>query len=220
MCIRDRTYRAWIYTEEGKRRTLQKNDIAACIANTDIFDFLIDIIPREEYNKIASIKKPPTDNFMPFNYPNPLGVSFPNLSFPSNPSLPLNPSFMNPSIMNSIGKNLMYPTNPPRNPASSQFSMPNSNFMYNMGAGGFPFPPGMNLDFSNPALSGLGALGNIGHDPNQNNNNNNRQDQLDKKQGGQAHRWFLDSFSWWTASGLFSFFSYRVLKYRQKKQIK
>ena len=35
----------------------QKNDIAQCIASTDIFDFLIDIIPREEYAKTAIMKK-------------------------------------------------------------------------------------------------------------------------------------------------------------------
>ncbi|KAE9453632.1 hypothetical protein C3L33_14461, partial [Rhododendron williamsianum] len=34
--------------EENKRRTLQKNDIAAAITRTDIFDFLVDIVPREE----------------------------------------------------------------------------------------------------------------------------------------------------------------------------
>ncbi len=32
----------------AKRRTLQKNDIAAAIARTDIFDFLVDIVPRDE----------------------------------------------------------------------------------------------------------------------------------------------------------------------------
>jgi len=51
------THRAWLHTEEGKRRTLRKNDIAQCIASTDIFDFLIDIIPREEYAKTAIMKK-------------------------------------------------------------------------------------------------------------------------------------------------------------------
>ncbi len=42
------THRAWFHTEESKRRTLQKIDIANCIAHTDIFDFLLDIIPKEE----------------------------------------------------------------------------------------------------------------------------------------------------------------------------
>lgn len=48
MFINELTLRAWIHTEENKRRTLQKNDIAAAIARTDIFDFLIDIVPRDE----------------------------------------------------------------------------------------------------------------------------------------------------------------------------
>ncbi|CBI24174.3 unnamed protein product, partial [Vitis vinifera] len=34
--------------EDNKRRTLQKNDIAAAISRTDVFDFLVDIIPRDE----------------------------------------------------------------------------------------------------------------------------------------------------------------------------
>lgn len=51
------THRAWQYTEEGKRRTLQKSDIAACIYNTEIFDFLMDIIPKEEMKQQAHTKK-------------------------------------------------------------------------------------------------------------------------------------------------------------------
>ncbi|KAJ3693522.1 hypothetical protein LUZ60_009002 [Juncus effusus] len=46
--ILELTLRAWIHTEENKRRTLQKNDIAAAIGRTDIFDFLVDIVPRDE----------------------------------------------------------------------------------------------------------------------------------------------------------------------------
>jgi len=48
MFINELTLRAWFHTEENKRRTLQKNDIAAAIARTDIFDFLVDIVPRDE----------------------------------------------------------------------------------------------------------------------------------------------------------------------------
>jgi nuclear transcription factor Y gamma len=47
MFIIEITYRAWLHTEENKRRTLQRNDISICIQRTDIFDFLIDIVPRE-----------------------------------------------------------------------------------------------------------------------------------------------------------------------------
>lgn len=41
--------RAYLHTEENKRRTLQRNDIAAAISKTDTFDFLIDIVPRDEF---------------------------------------------------------------------------------------------------------------------------------------------------------------------------
>lgn len=50
------THRAWLHTEESKRRTLQRIDIANCIAHTDIFDFLLDIIPKEEYKATQSRK--------------------------------------------------------------------------------------------------------------------------------------------------------------------
>ncbi|CAA0834767.1 Nuclear transcription factor Y subunit C-3 [Striga hermonthica] len=48
MFILELTLRSWSNTEENKRRTLQKNDIAAAITRTDIFDFLVDIVPRED----------------------------------------------------------------------------------------------------------------------------------------------------------------------------
>ncbi|KAF3503194.1 hypothetical protein F2Q69_00040103 [Brassica cretica] len=46
--ILELTIRSWLHAEENKRRTLQENDIAAAITRTDIFDFLVDIVPREE----------------------------------------------------------------------------------------------------------------------------------------------------------------------------
>lgn len=46
--ITELTMRAWIHAEECKRRTLQKSDIAAALTKSDMFDFLIDVVPREE----------------------------------------------------------------------------------------------------------------------------------------------------------------------------
>lgn len=46
--ITELTLRAWVHTEENKRRTLQRNDIAIAIMKYDQFDFLIDIVPRDE----------------------------------------------------------------------------------------------------------------------------------------------------------------------------
>lgn len=51
--ITELSLRAWIHTEDNKRRTLQRNDIAMAITKYDQFDFLIDIVPRDEL-------KPPT----------------------------------------------------------------------------------------------------------------------------------------------------------------
>lgn len=46
--ITELSMRAWIHAEENKRRTLQKSDIAAALTKSDMFDFLIDVVPREE----------------------------------------------------------------------------------------------------------------------------------------------------------------------------
>ena len=46
-----------IHAEENKRRTLQRSDIAAAISKTDMFDFLIDIVPREEFKAAKEAKE-------------------------------------------------------------------------------------------------------------------------------------------------------------------
>jgi hypothetical protein len=43
-----------VHAEENKRRTLQRSDIATAISKTDMCDFLIDIVPREEATKPAN----------------------------------------------------------------------------------------------------------------------------------------------------------------------
>lgn len=57
--IHELTLRAWIHTENNKRRTLQRNDIAMAISKFDQFDFLIDIVPREE---VKPVRKETTPN--------------------------------------------------------------------------------------------------------------------------------------------------------------
>ncbi|CAG8658080.1 2311_t:CDS:2, partial [Acaulospora morrowiae] len=49
--ISEITMRAWIHAEENKRRTLQRSDVASAVSRSDQFDFLIDIVPREEVPK-------------------------------------------------------------------------------------------------------------------------------------------------------------------------
>lgn len=61
--IQEVTIRAWLHTEENKRRTLQKNDITLAISKYDEFDFLIDIVPREEKKSTKKESHSPTSNF-------------------------------------------------------------------------------------------------------------------------------------------------------------
>ncbi|KAH7923198.1 histone-fold-containing protein [Leucogyrophana mollusca] len=46
--ISEITARAFIIADANKRRTLSRADIAKALAKSDQFDFLIDIVPREE----------------------------------------------------------------------------------------------------------------------------------------------------------------------------
>ncbi|GAU41945.1 hypothetical protein TSUD_380500 [Trifolium subterraneum] len=48
MFIMELTIRSWANADFNKRRTLHKCDIASAISNTDIFDFLVDIVPKED----------------------------------------------------------------------------------------------------------------------------------------------------------------------------
>ncbi|KAE9467574.1 hypothetical protein C3L33_00523, partial [Rhododendron williamsianum] len=71
--ILELTIRSWLHAEENKRRTLQKNDIAAAITRTDIFDFLVDIVPRDEMKDEGLMVGGPNSNStasgVPFYYP-------------------------------------------------------------------------------------------------------------------------------------------------------
>lgn len=57
--IHELTLRAWSHTEDNKRRTLQRNDIAMAISKSDQFDFLIDIVPRHEVKPNKPRDDPP-----------------------------------------------------------------------------------------------------------------------------------------------------------------
>ncbi|OIW21470.1 hypothetical protein TanjilG_04914 [Lupinus angustifolius] len=74
--ILELTIRSWLHAEENKRRTLQKNDIAAAITRTDIFDFLVDIVPRDEIKDDAALAAGAilgaTASGVPYYYP-PIG---------------------------------------------------------------------------------------------------------------------------------------------------
>ncbi|CAG8679150.1 12773_t:CDS:2, partial [Funneliformis caledonium] len=66
--ISEITMRAWIHAEENKRRTLQRSDVASAVSRSDQFDFLIDIVPREEVPKTSSRRpkdEPQTEHIYP-----------------------------------------------------------------------------------------------------------------------------------------------------------
>lgn len=44
--VKELTLRAWHHTEQNKRRTVQKHDVHAAVGENEMFDFLIDIVPR------------------------------------------------------------------------------------------------------------------------------------------------------------------------------
>lgn len=46
LMVKELTIRAWQHTERSRRRTLQRADIHAAVGEDEIFDFLIDIVPR------------------------------------------------------------------------------------------------------------------------------------------------------------------------------
>ena len=46
--IAEITARAFIIADSNKRRTLSRADIAKAVSKSDQFDFLIDILPRED----------------------------------------------------------------------------------------------------------------------------------------------------------------------------
>ena len=57
--IAEITGRAFIVADSNKRRTLSRADIAKALTKSDHFDFLIDIVPREEAAFSGQVPPPP-----------------------------------------------------------------------------------------------------------------------------------------------------------------
>ncbi|CAG8800982.1 17374_t:CDS:2 [Gigaspora margarita] len=80
--ISEITMRAWTHAEENKRRTLQRSDVASAVSRSDQFDFLIDIVPREEVPKSVNRrpKEEPVGMFADQNvlayYPHQAGITY------------------------------------------------------------------------------------------------------------------------------------------------
>ncbi|GFP96976.1 nuclear transcription factor y subunit c-2 [Phtheirospermum japonicum] len=52
MFIMELSQRAWMHTQENKRRTLQRNDVANAIRDEDLLGFLKDVVPLETYHQV------------------------------------------------------------------------------------------------------------------------------------------------------------------------
>jgi hypothetical protein len=55
--ISEITARAFIIADSNKRRTLSRSDITKALSKSDQFDFLIDIVPRDEVGFAGTSKK-------------------------------------------------------------------------------------------------------------------------------------------------------------------
>lgn len=59
MLVKELTIRAWKHTERNRRRTLQKQDIHAAVGESEVYDFLIDIVPRVQVQSSVKGFVPP-----------------------------------------------------------------------------------------------------------------------------------------------------------------
>lgn len=51
LLIKEMSARAWRHTERNRRRTLQRQDVHAAVGESEVYDFLIDIVPRITTNQ-------------------------------------------------------------------------------------------------------------------------------------------------------------------------
>lgn len=51
LLIKEMSARAWRHTERNRRRTLQRQDVHAAVGESEVYDFLIDIVPRITANQ-------------------------------------------------------------------------------------------------------------------------------------------------------------------------
>ncbi|KAK6274760.1 hypothetical protein POUND7_004469 [Theobroma cacao] len=50
--IKELTQRSWMVTMQGKRRTLNKEDVTSAVVATDIFDFLVNLVSEDSGNTV------------------------------------------------------------------------------------------------------------------------------------------------------------------------
>ncbi|XWS49913.1 hypothetical protein CRYUN_Cryun12cG0043900 [Craigia yunnanensis] len=60
--IEELTQRSWIVTMQGKRRTLNKEDVTSAVMATDVFDFLVNLV-SDSANTVVDATPLETDTF-------------------------------------------------------------------------------------------------------------------------------------------------------------
>jgi len=84
LLVRELTIRAWRHTGHSRRRTLQKQDVCAAVSESEVYDFLIDIVPRavtanSHVQRVAAVAAVPTPNTIDtgrlYSYPQPNNIS-------------------------------------------------------------------------------------------------------------------------------------------------
>ncbi|KAI2514033.1 hypothetical protein MHU86_417 [Fragilaria crotonensis] len=80
LLIKEMSARAWRHTERNRRRTLQRQDVHAAVGESEVFDFLIDIVPRLTTASTPSATSTYAEHHMP---PPPLTVPQASMAMPS-----------------------------------------------------------------------------------------------------------------------------------------
>lgn len=59
LMVKDLTLRSWRHTDHNRRKTLQRGDVQAAVGESEIFDFLIDLVPRVASTSVSLTVPPP-----------------------------------------------------------------------------------------------------------------------------------------------------------------
>ena len=102
LLIKDLSFRAWRHTERNRRRTLQRQDLHAAVGESEVYDFLIDIVPRVTTQKSA-VHQPDAAATMTTTIP--AGLSLGGLP-PGLPTVPP-PSMTSPPAMPSMESSMI-----------------------------------------------------------------------------------------------------------------
>ena len=133
LLIKEMSARAWQHTERNRRRTLQRQDVHAAVGESEVFDFLIDLVPR-----VTGARNTGTAAAMPPSIPEP--TAMPQVP----PTMPMAP----------VGAMQQ----PPAGDFSQAYADPLQGGQFNnyMGYSSIPAPIDLPID---PGASSLGVLG-------------------------------------------------------------